>query len=66
MTKMPIYEYQCRECGAKFEKWLRSLNAISEPECPECGSQKVRKSFSLFGTKATGPSSPAAACGPVG
>ncbi len=35
---MPIYEYQCRKCGFRFEK----LQKLSEPppgKCPECGGK---------------------------
>lgn len=37
---MPTYEYECRECGFRFEKFQ---NMTDEPikECPECdGSVK--------------------------
>ena len=33
---MPIYEYQCKKCGHRFEK----IQKHSDPEirkCPECG-----------------------------
>ncbi len=33
---MPIYEYQCKKCGHKFEK----IQLFSDPpikKCPECG-----------------------------
>ena len=45
---MPIYEYQCQECGEEFERLIRSFEKI---ECPECGSEKVRKLLSRFGFK---------------
>ncbi|HID86080.1 MAG TPA: zinc ribbon domain-containing protein [Anaerolineae bacterium] len=47
---MPIYEYQCQKCGATFEKFVRSSSAQIELRCPECGSEEVRKVFSLFAT----------------
>ncbi len=33
---MPIYEYQCKECGVRFERFQRFSE---EPlkVCPECG-----------------------------
>ena len=46
---MPIYEYQCSECGERFEKWQRSMVCTEEPRCPKCGSQHVNKAVSLFG-----------------
>ena len=45
---VPIYEYQCQECGEEFEKLIRSSEKI---ECPECSSEKVRKLLSRFGFK---------------
>ena len=38
---MPLYEYQCKKCGHRFEK----IQKFSDPEikkCPECGG-KVEK-----------------------
>jgi putative FmdB family regulatory protein len=52
---MPIYEYQCKACGAALEK----LQKISEPllvECPECGHPALVKQVSApsFRLKGTG------------
>jgi putative FmdB family regulatory protein len=43
---MPIYEYRCLECGAKFEK-IVSLNTDSM-DCEKCNSSHVEKLFSAF------------------
>lgn len=51
---MPIYEYECKNCGYKFEQ----LQKISEEQlsiCPECQQPKLKKlisntSFQLKGT----------------
>ena len=32
---MPLYEYQCKQCGHRFEK-IQSFSAPEEKECPEC------------------------------
>ncbi len=35
---MPLYEYQCKKCGFRFEK----LQKFSDPppaKCPECGGK---------------------------
>jgi len=64
---MPIYEYQCEECGEEFEKLVRSFSSAPEVECPHCGGKKIKKAFSLFGTKS--PSSDglsASTCAPTG
>ncbi|NTW88337.1 MAG: zinc ribbon domain-containing protein [Desulfobulbaceae bacterium] len=56
---MPIYEYLCTKCGARFEK-LQKSGATSELECPTCGSTEVKKEFSTFSS--TGSSSSTAGC----
>lgn len=38
---MPIYEYQCGDCGVRFER-LQSMSAPSVGECPECGGEVHR------------------------
>jgi putative FmdB family regulatory protein len=69
---MPIYEYRCEKCGTKFEKFVRSSSARIELRCPQCGSEEVRKVFSLFGTSGFRNSSsgmgsaPGEACRPTG
>lgn len=64
---MPIYEYTCEECGAHFDKFVRSISAQVEAKCPTCGSTHVKKGWSVFGTAGTdtgsaGLSSAASAC----
>ncbi len=68
---MPIYEYTCCECGAQFEKFVRSMTAMAEVHCPECGSSQVRKGWSVFGVAGSGGgvgelSASAGACSPGG
>ncbi len=38
---MPIYEYQCEECGVRFEQ-LQSMSAAPVSSCPECGGSVHR------------------------
>ena len=54
---MPIYEYQCLECGEKFEKLVRSTNSPVKIECPKCGGRKVEKLLSVFGVQTSGSTS---------
>jgi len=62
---MPIYEYQCLECGEKFEKLVRLSTSISEIECPECGRRKVEKLISIFSARTSGAAVASAnACAP--
>ncbi len=37
---MPVYEYECAECGLRFER-RQSMNDSRATECPECNG-KVR------------------------
>lgn len=62
---MPIYEYHCENCGRDFDLFVRSATKRSEPECPHCGSTKVKKAVSLFGVGGAGGSTnTGASCGP--
>lgn len=38
---MPIYEYQCPDCGHVFEEWVNITSANDKAPCPECGQQAV-------------------------
>ncbi len=39
---MPTYDLYCRECGARFEKFLMRLLTKEDRVCPKCGSVDVR------------------------
>jgi putative FmdB family regulatory protein len=44
---MPIYEYQCRACGERFE--LIAMSPSERPKkvsCPACDSSDVQRLFS--------------------
>ena len=41
---MPIYEYECLQCGKRTE-WLQSINDAPLATCPHCGGE-VRKLIS--------------------
>ena len=43
---MPIYEYVCADCAAKFERYLRSWGEAVA--CPNCSSEAVEKQLSRF------------------
>lgn len=44
---MPLYEYQCEECGVRFER-RQSVNDEPVRDCPECGGE-VRRLFQPVG-----------------
>jgi putative FmdB family regulatory protein len=35
---MPLYEYQCKKCGHRFEKIQKFSDAMLK-KCPECGGK---------------------------
>lgn len=41
---MPIYEFECEQCGGRIEELLDS--AALCPVCPACGSGRTRRLFS--------------------
>ncbi|MGD8305750.1 MAG: zinc ribbon domain-containing protein [Ignavibacteria bacterium] len=57
---MPIFEYHCNECNAKFEL-LTSDKNNQQVNCPECNSTQTKKLFSAFSTS-TSSSYPANSC----
>jgi len=42
---MPLYEYQCDSCGARFEL-IRKFSDPPLSVCPTCGAESVRKLIS--------------------
>ena len=38
---MPLYEYQCKQCGHRFEK-IQGFSAPDETECPKCHGELER------------------------
>ena len=64
ITKMPIFEYICRDCSHRFE-WL--VRRASVPHCPECDSEVLERQLSVFAVS-TGAATPVSArpCGTCG
>jgi putative FmdB family regulatory protein len=38
---MPTYEYECKACGSRFERF-QSITAEPVKDCPECGGSVHR------------------------
>ena len=53
---MPIFEYQCDDCGTKFEKLLRRADA-NGVACPSCGETHLTQQYSTFAAHANGGTS---------
>ena len=51
---MPIYEYQCKKCGEKFDKLVRSMATNDPVACPKCGSEQTARALSVFAVGAEG------------
>jgi putative FmdB family regulatory protein len=47
---MPIYEFACKRCGARFDE-LVSAERSSELRCPHCGCEELERLFSPFATE---------------
>ena len=45
---MPLYEYQCNDCGEGFEKMVRFAEADQAQACPACQSRNTKKKLSVF------------------
>ena len=43
---MPIYEYECIDCGERFEKFIRNVEKPPEITCPSCESLDVQRLIS--------------------
>jgi putative FmdB family regulatory protein len=41
---VPIYEFECEECGARFEELVAA--GAAEVACAECGSLRTRRLIS--------------------
>ncbi len=64
---MPLFEYECRDCGRQFEYLTREGQS---PACPACASTALTKQLSVFAV-AVGPGEkpaafPSSACGMCG
>jgi putative FmdB family regulatory protein len=48
---MPIYEYKCRKCGARFEILVYSDQ--KKAVCEKCGSEDLKRLMSGFAAAAS-------------
>jgi len=53
---MPVYEYLCKECGAKFDK-LRTMRDADAPiPCTSCQSLETKRQLSTCNCSSEGRS----------
>lgn len=57
---MPIYEFQCKECGKRFTV-LASVSERDKVKCPACESKNITQLISACSFKVGGSS--AGSCG---
>jgi putative FmdB family regulatory protein len=55
---LPIYEYECLNCGARFELLRGISDSDRSIKCPKCGKEKVRRVFSTFATPGSSSCAP--------
>ncbi len=50
---MPLYEYRCQQCGAKFEALVSFSQKDTPVVCENCGSEQTEKLMSTFASAGT-------------
>ncbi|RDE24906.1 zinc ribbon domain-containing protein [Motiliproteus coralliicola] len=50
---MPIYEYQCADCGHQLEA-LQKISDDALTDCPSCGKPALTKQISAAGFRLAG------------
>ena len=65
---MPIYEYICNDCDARYERIVMSSNQVIE--CPKCASKRHTLQLSVFsagksvnGSASSGSAASSGGCG---
>jgi len=43
---MPVFDYQCSECGKTYDVFHKVREIVEEIVCPQCGSGNHRKLMS--------------------
>ena len=60
---MPLFDYECRDCGEGFELLIRG---DEKPKCPSCGSRKLTKQLSVPAAHTGGSGKPGSFDTPCG
>jgi putative FmdB family regulatory protein len=47
---MPIYEYECDNCGKRCSLLILTPRTSGKPSCPNCGSHRLGRLMSRFAT----------------
>jgi putative FmdB family regulatory protein len=49
--RMPIFEYECRNCGQILEVFTQRREPAARPKCPACGEANAERVLSSFSGK---------------
>ena len=44
---MPLFTFECKDCGEAFEELVSFSQALDEIRCPNCSSSETHKKMSL-------------------
>ena len=50
---MPIYEYECADCGERFELLRSIADSDKEVKCLKCGKKSTKRIVSVFRTSSS-------------
>ena len=50
---MPVYEYKCISCGARYDVFHRGRELAADIACPACSSKEYKKLMSAPAALAT-------------
>lgn len=59
---MPLYEYECTACEARFER-LVAMAEADRASCPRCGAAEARRLLSVIAGLGGRAEAPAPVCG---
>jgi len=59
---MPLFEYECSDCGKRFDR-LVAASAADDATCPRCGARQVRRLISVIAGMTGRAAAPAPECG---
>ncbi len=46
---MPLYDFECLECGKRFDELMFEEDEDDAPACPACGGYRTRRLLSVPG-----------------
>jgi putative FmdB family regulatory protein len=45
---MPLFDFECKTCGASFEELVRNVSHSAGVNCEKCGSGEVERKIASF------------------